>query len=96
MSNDTKDYAGGWITEKKGTDVPPFLKLAFPVIGLSCIAYIVIYMNGEIGHAERGPLVRQLNAATGASDTFMYIVAALAAAFVVTVLAFTYSKPHGD
>ena len=94
MSNETKDYAGGWITEKKGTDVPPFLKLAFPVIGLGCIAYIVIYMNGEVGHAERGAFVRQMNAATGASDAFMYVVAALATAFVFTVLAFTYRKPH--
>ena len=41
-----KDYAGGWITEKQGTDAPPFLKFVFPVIGLSCVAYIVIYMNG--------------------------------------------------
>jgi uncharacterized membrane protein YuzA (DUF378 family) len=94
MSNETKDYAGGWITEKKGTDVPPFLKLAFPIIGLGAIAYIVIYMNGEISHAERGPLVRQMNSATGSSDLFMYVVAGLAAAFVLTVLAFTYSKPH--
>ena len=35
---EVKDYAGGWITEKKGTEVPGFLKLAFPIIGLSCVA----------------------------------------------------------
>ena len=37
-----KDYAGGWITERKGTDVPGFLKLAFPVIGLGCVAYLFL------------------------------------------------------
>ena len=94
MSNETKDYAGGWITEKKGTDVPPFLKLAFPIIGLSCVAYIVMYMNGEISHAERGPLVQQMNAATTPANGLMYLVAALGLAFVVTVVLFAFRKSH--
>ena len=32
QKNELKEYAGGWITERKGTDIPGFLKLAFPVI----------------------------------------------------------------
>ena len=91
-----KDYAGGWITEKQGTDVPPFLKLAFPVIGLSCVAYIVIYMNGEIAHAERGPLVQTMNRATMGNDAFMYAVAVLALIFVIVVVSFAFRKPHGE
>ena len=34
VPEDLKEYAGGWMTERKGTDAPAFLKLAFPVIGL--------------------------------------------------------------
>ena len=94
MSNETKDYAGGWITEKKGTDAPPFLKLAFPVIGLGAVAYIVMYMNGEIAHSERGPLVKQMNAATTSADPLMYAVAVLGLLFVVTVVVFAFQKPH--
>jgi hypothetical protein len=91
-----KDYAGGWITEKQGTDVPPFLKFAFPVIGLSCVAYIVIYMNGEIAHAERGPLVQAMNRSTMGNDALMYAVAVLALIFVVVVVSFAFRKPHGE
>lgn len=32
-----KEYADGWITERKGTDVPAFLKLAF-ILWLGCAA----------------------------------------------------------
>ena len=27
-----KDYAGGWIMEREGTDIPTFLKFAYIVI----------------------------------------------------------------
>jgi hypothetical protein len=91
-----KDYAGGWITEKQGTEVPPFLKFAFPVIGLSCVAYIVIYMNGEIAHAERGPLVQAMNRSTMGNDALMYAVAVLALIFVVVVVSFAFRKSHGE
>jgi hypothetical protein len=89
-----KDYAGGWITEKEGTEPPGFLKLAFPVIGLSSVAYIILYINGETTHAERGPLVAALNRATEGSDAFMYIVAAVALAFVAIVVLFALRKSH--
>ena len=87
-----KDYAGGWITEKKNTEVPGFLKLAFPIIGLSCTAYLVLYINGDVGHTERGPLIQQLDKVTGDANGLMYIVALLALAFVVSVVSFAFRK----
>ena len=89
---DIKDYAGGWITEKKGTEVPGFLKLAFPVIGLSSVAYLILYINGEVDHSERGPLVRAFDQVTGDANGLMYVVFALAAVFVVTVVLFAFRK----
>ena len=83
-----KDYAGGWITEKKDTQVPGFLKLAFPVIGLSCVAYLILYINGEVSHSERGPLVQAFDKVTGDANGLMYFVAALALVFVITVVLF--------
>ena len=50
-----KEYAGGWITEREGTDVPPFLKLAYIVIAGGCLAYFFLYMNGEIGPPRPRP-----------------------------------------
>ena len=86
------EYAGGWITERKGTKIPGFLKLAYPIIAIACIAYLFIYMNGEIHHSTRGPFVQQLNAVTGTADGFMYIVAGLIAVFGVILLAFLFRK----
>lgn len=89
-----KDYADGWITEKKGTEVPGFLKLAFPIIGLFCAGYLVVFMNGEINHSDRGPLVQAFNRVTGGADSFMYVVLALALVFVITVVSFAFRKSH--
>jgi len=86
------EYAGGWITERKGAGIPGFLKLAYPIIVIGCVAYLFIYMNGEITHSTRGPLVQQLNSVTGTSNSFMYVVAALIVAYVVILLAFLYRK----
>ena len=89
-----KDYAGGWITEKKGTEVPGFLKLAFPIIGLFCAGYLVVYMNGEINHSDRGALVQALNKITGGADSLMYLVVVLAFVFVISVVSFAFRKSH--
>ena len=86
------EYAGGWITEQKGTGIPGFLKLAFPIILISVVAYLFLYMNGEVTHSDRGNLVQQLNAVTGNANTFMYVVLTLIAAYVVVLLAFLYKK----
>jgi hypothetical protein len=86
------DYAGGWITERKGTEIPGFLKLAYPVVAIACLAYLFIYMNGEIHHASRGALVQQLNSVTGTADSFIYIVAGLIVVYGVILIAFLFSK----
>ncbi|HWC01010.1 MAG TPA: hypothetical protein VG672_30090 [Bryobacteraceae bacterium] len=92
---EVKDYAGGWITEKKNTEVPGFLKLAFPVIGISCVAYMILYINGEVSHSERGPLVQTLDRVTGDANALMWSVAILAAIFVIMVVRFAIRKsPH--
>ena len=89
-----KDYAGGWITEREGTDVPGFLKLAIPVIAFGAAAYFLIYMNGEVSHEGRGGLVRAMNAATETSAALMYAIAAMIVIFGVIVVAFAIAKPH--
>ena len=89
-----KDYAGGWITEREGTDIPAFLKFAYIAIAGGCLGYFFFYMYGEVNHSERGPLVRALNAATEASSGLMYAVAALIVVFGIITVAFSFRKPH--
>jgi hypothetical protein len=89
-----KEYADGWITEQSGTAVPGFLKLAYVVIAGGCLAYFLIYMNGEVNHADRGHLVRALNAATEASAGLMYAIAAMIVVFGVVVVLFSFGKSH--
>ena len=88
QKEELKDYAGGWIMEKKGTDFPFFLKLAFPIIGLGCTAYIVLQMMGDVGHATRGPFVQQFNKVSATSPALQYIVAALALIYVIITVVF--------
>ena len=96
MSEETKpelkDYAEGWITEQKETGIPPFLKLAYPIIIVATIAYMFLYMNGEVTHSTRGKLVQQLNAVTGSANGMMYVVVALMVVFAVILLSFVYGK----
>jgi len=89
-----KDYAGGWIMEREGTDIPTFLKFAYIVIAAGAVAYFLLYMNGEVNHSERGPLVRALNAATEASASLMYAIAALIVIFGIITVVFSFGKPH--
>ena len=89
-----KEYAGGWITEREGTTVPGFLKLAYIVIAGGCLAYFFIYMYGEVNHPDRGGLVRALNAATEASAGLMYAVAAMIVVFGIIVVLFSFGKSH--
>ncbi|HBY59398.1 MAG TPA: hypothetical protein DEH78_06220 [Solibacterales bacterium] len=91
-----KDYAGGWIQEREGTEIPGFLKIAFPIIGLFCTAYLVVYMVGEVDHADRGSLVKIFNAATQTSPVLMYVVAALSLLYVVAVAVFAVRKFKED
>ena len=79
--DEIQEYAGGWITERKGTEVPGFLKLAYRrSSACASIVYLSCYMNGEVAHADRGPLVQQFNATTEQRrHGSMYVVAALVA-----------------
>lgn len=96
-ANDTdrkpiKEYADGWISERTGTDVPPFLKLAYVAIGLGCLLYMVVFRNGEIRHATRGILVQQFNLATTTADTLVYAIVALTAVFLVGLILFAFRR----
>ncbi len=91
-SAELHEYAGGWMTERKHTDAPIFLKVVSPVIATCAVIYLIVFMNGEITHATRGRLVQQFNSATMSSSTFMYVVAALIAIYVVILGAFMFGK----
>ena len=87
-----KEYADGWITEREGTDIPPFLKFAYIVIAGGALAYFFLFMYGETSHPDRGALVRSLNAATQASAGLMYAVAGMILIFGLIVVAFSFRK----
>jgi len=93
---DLKEYAGGWMTERKGTDVPAFLKLAFPVIGLGSVAYLILQMYGDTGHATRGSLVEAFNKVSQTSPGLMYGVTLLCLIYVVAVVVFAIRQFHED
>jgi hypothetical protein len=95
-ASEIKEYAGGWISERKNTDVPTFLKFAYVVITLGCVGYCIRFMNGVIGDTDRGRLVEELNRATQGSNAFMYIVAALGLIAGVSVAVFAFRKFHED
>jgi len=87
-----KEYADGWITEREGTSVPGFLKLAYIVILGGAAAYFLLYMYGEVDHPDRGRLVRAMNAATESSGALMYAIAALIVVYGIIVVAFALRK----
>ena len=87
--NKIKEYADGWITEREGTEVPGFLKLAYIVIAGGALGYFFLYMYGETSHPDRGQLVRALNAATEASAGLMYAIAAMIVVFGIVVVVFS-------
>ena len=85
------EIAGGWIMERKGTDVPAFLKATYIIVAASCIGYSIIWVNGDTG-GERGHLVEQFNAATGFSSGFMWFVTALVVVFAIILFKFAFTK----
>ncbi len=96
VSNDVKSYADGWMTEKKGTEIPAFLKATYIVVACGALIYFFVFMNGEVNHSTRGFLVRQFNAVTQSSPGFMYFVAVLIAIFAIITVKFAFSKFHED
>lgn len=91
-----KEYAEGWITERKGTEVPMFLKIAYIFIAGGCLTYLIVYMNGEVNHSDRGVLVRAFNAATQSSSGLMYAVAGIGLIYAVILVVFAFRKFHED
>lgn len=71
MSEDQKkpeevhEIAGGWITERAGTPIPTFLKMAYVGFALFGLVYLRNYWKGEVDNASRGALVQQFNTVTG-------------------------------
>ena len=95
-SEDLKDYADGWIQERNHTDVPGFLKFAFPVIGLGCVAYLVLQRNGDVNNASRGHLVKNFNLVSHPSPAVSFTVAAVALIYVIIVVAFAIRTHKED
>jgi len=95
-TSELKDYADGWIQERKNTDIPTFLKFAYIVIAAGAFAYFFIFMYGEVNHSTRGALVRQFNSVTQSSPGFMYFVAALIVIYAVITIVFAFKKSHED
>jgi len=93
---DIHEYADGWISERKGTGVPAFLKFAYIVILVGVIGYFFLYMNGEVNHSDRGALVRQFNAVTQSSPALMYAVIAMVVVYALIVVAFAFKAVHKD
>ena len=93
---DVHEYADGWISERKGTGVPTFLKFAYIVIMAGVIGYFFLYMFGEVNHSDRGALVRQFNHVTQSSPGFMYAVIAMVVVYTVVVVAFAFKAVKKD
>jgi SNF family Na+-dependent transporter len=94
--SEIQEYADGWITERKGTGVPAFLKFAYIVIMAGVIGYFFLYMNGEVDHSDRGLLVRQFNSMTQSSPVFMYMVIAMVVVYALIVVAFAFKAVQKD
>jgi len=90
------EYADGWISERKGTGVPAFLKFAYIVIIAGVLGYFFIYMNGEVNHSDRGALVRQFNQVTQSSPALMYAVIAMVAVYAAIVVVFAFKAASKD
>ena len=93
-NEELNDYAGGWIQERKGTEIPAFLKFSYIVIALGVFLYIVSYINGVVNDTPRGELVRQFDSMTTPANGFMYFVAALIAIYAIITVIFAFKKSH--
>ena len=91
------ELAGGWITERAGTPIPVFLKLAYVGFCLFGLFYLFKYSTGEIGHSTRGPLVEQLNQiATPPPMAWIVILGVILFAFVAGLLAFAFRSKEEE
>jgi len=85
------DLAGGWITERVGTPIPAFLKIAYVGFCLFGLFYLFKYSMGEVDNATRGPLVQQLNEISGKPPmAWIIFLGVVLGAFVIGLLAFAF------
>jgi hypothetical protein len=102
MSGETPDkgiheLAGGWITERKGTEIPLFLKLSYVGFSIFGIVYLFLYATGEVDHASRGPLVQQINQAMELpGSAWIYFLAVVLVAFVAGLFAYAFRSGGQD
>jgi len=94
IKEDLHDYAGGWITERKGTEVPAFLRFVYIFVASGTIVYLLYFIYGETTHDDRGVFVREFNRVTGTSEGLMYFIGALAAVFFIFLVAFAFRREN--
>lgn len=83
------ELAGGWITERKGTKIPGFLKLAYVGFCLFGLYYLFAYWMGETTHSTRGALVTEFNQTVVAPASWWhYLLATILTVFVAGLLWF--------
>ncbi len=87
------EIAGGWITERTGTKIPVFLKIAYVGFSLFGLSYLFLYVSGETSHTTRGVLVQEFNRAGEALSTFwLAVIAGLLAAFICTLMVLAFGR----
>lgn len=91
------ELAGGWISERKGTPVPVFLKIAYLGFSAFGIVYLLLYATGEVGHGTRGPLVQQINAAMDTPGAaWIAVLVAILVAFGAVLAWYTMVRRSGE
>lgn len=91
------EIAGGWITERKGTPIPLFLKLTYIGFCLFGLYYLFAYTQGETGHATRGELVRLFNQSAQLPGMgWIAFVAAVLLVYVIGLLWYAFTAKEGD
>lgn len=83
---DIHELAGGWITERKRTPIPAFLKLSYVGFCLFGLVYLYRYWTGEVAHDTRGPLVQVQNQVMETPGTTWHAVIYVCLASFVAVL----------
>jgi hypothetical protein len=87
------ELAGGWITERVGTKVPLFLKLAYVGFSIFGLYYLFAYWSGEVGHSSRGPFVEEFNKVVDVpGGAWLAVMAVSVSAFVVGLLVYAFRK----
>ena len=92
-----KELAGGWITERVGTEIPLFLKLTYIGFCLFGISYLFLYKDGEVGQASRGPLVKEMSGSMDAvPGGWVLLLAIVLLVFTAGLLWYAFLSPHEE